>query len=276
MNDKTYENIKEQEIKNMSTTGKKRPTVKQLQVVVKRLWIACICLFVICAALLAIIIKNRSNIKLFGQDKKNCTDTVKDVPAATANSSDYVVCIDPGHGGRFTGTQGLDGTYEKDDTLKIALEVKKALENRGVKVVMTRTDDSDIELDKRAAIANDANADLFLSLHRNYTAGDKSAKGFEVWIHSTNSDTSRAIASAILEGLDKVGISEDRGVKVGTQGDSEHNYAVIRDTNMTSVIAELGFMSNQEDLDLFNEHHQEYAIAIADAVVDWLNTYCKK
>ena len=45
---------------------------------------------------------------------------------------------------------------------------------------------------------------------------------------------------------------------------------------MTSVIAELGFMSNQEDLDLFNEHHQEYAIAIAEAVVDWLNTYCKK
>ncbi|CCY53874.1 n-acetylmuramoyl-L-alanine amidase [Coprococcus sp. CAG:782] len=259
----------------MSTTGKKRPTVKQLQVVVRRLWIACICLFVICASLLAVVIKNRSNIKLFGPDKKS-SNTVEDVPAVTADSSDYVVCLDPGHGGRFTGTQGLDGTYEKDDTLKIALEVKKALENRGVKVVMTRTDDSDIELDERAAIANDANADLFLSLHRNYTAGDKSAKGFEVWIHSTNSDTSRAIASAILEGLDKVGISEDRGVKVGTQGDSEHNYAVIRDTNMTSVIAELGFMSNQEDLDLFNEHHQEYAIAIAEAVVDWLNTYCKK
>lgn len=275
MNDKTYENIKKQEMKNMSTTGKKRPTVKQLQVVVRRLWIACICLFVICASLLAVVIKNRSNIKLFGPDKKS-NNTVEDVPAVTADSSDYVVCLDPGHGGRFTGTQGLDGTYEKDDTLKIALEVKKALENRGVKVVMTRTDDSDIELDERAAIANDANADLFLSLHRNYTAGDKSAKGFEVWIHSTNSDTSRAIASAILEGLDKVGISEDRGVKVGTQVDSEHNYAVIRDTNMTSVIAELGFMSNQEDLDLFNEHHQEYAIAIAEAVVDWLNTYCKK
>ena len=267
MNDKTYENIKKQEMKNMSTTGKKRPTVKQLQVVVRRLWIACICLFVICASLLAVVIKNRSNIKLFGPDKKS-NNTVEDVPAVTADSSDYVVCLDPGHGGRFTGTQGLDGTYEKDDTLKIALEVKKALENRGVKVVMTRTDDSDIELDERAAIANDANADLFLSLHRNYTAGDKSAKGFEVWIHSTNSDTSRAIASAILEGLDKVGISEDRGVKVGTQGDSEHN--------MTSVIAELGFMSNQEDLDLFNEHHEEYAIAIAEAVVDWLNTYCKK
>ena len=275
MNDKAYENIKKQEMKNMSTTGKKRPTVKQLQVVVRRLWIACICLFVMCGFLLAIVIKNRSNIRLFGSDKQS-GNTVENVPAVTADSSDYVVCLDPGHGGKFTGTQGLDGTYEKDDTLKIALEVKKALENRGVKVVMTRTDDSDIELDERAAIANDANADLFLSLHRNYTAGDKSAKGFEVWIHSTNSDTSRAIASAILEGLDKVGISEDRGVKVGTQGDSEHNYAVIRDTNMTSVIAELGFMSNQEDLDLFNEHHEEYAIAIAEAVVDWLNTYCKK
>ncbi len=275
MNDKAYENIKKQEMKNMSTTGKKRPTVKQLQVVVRRLWIACICLFVMCGFLLAIVIKNRSNIRLLGSDKQS-GNTVEDVPAVTADSSDYVVCLDPGHGGKFTGTQGLDGTYEKDDTLKIALEVKKALENRGVKVVMTRTDDSDIELDERAAIANDANADLFLSLHRNYTAGDKSAKGFEVWIHSTNSDTSRAIASAILEGLDKVGISEDRGVKVGTQGDSEHNYAVIRDTNMTSVIAELGFMSNQEDLDLFNEHHEEYAIAIAEAVVDWLNTYCKK
>ena len=109
--------------------------------------IICICLFVICASLLAVVIKNRSNIKLFGPDKKS-SNTVEDVPAVTADSSDYVVCLDPGHGGRFTGTQGLDGTYEKDDTLKIALEVKKALENRGVKVVMTRTDDSDIELDE--------------------------------------------------------------------------------------------------------------------------------
>ena len=107
----------------MSTTGKKRPTVKQLQVVVRRLWIACICLFVICASLLAVVIKNRSNIKLFGPDKKS-SNTVEDVPAVTADSSDYVVCLDPGHGGRFTGTQGLGGTYEKDDTLKIALEVK--------------------------------------------------------------------------------------------------------------------------------------------------------
>ena len=65
----------------------------------------------------------------------------------------------------------------------------------------------------------------------------------------------------------------NRGVRIGTQGDSDDDYAVIRDTDMTSMIVEMGFMTNQDDLDYFNENLENYAKAISNGVVQWLNDY---
>ena len=61
--------------------------------------------------------------------------------------------------------------------------------------------------------------------------------------------------------------------RIGTQGDSDDDYAVIRDTDMTSMIVEMGFMTNQDDLDYFNENLENYAKAISNGVVQWLNDY---
>lgn len=62
-------------------------------------------------------------------------------------------------------------------------------------------------------------------------------------------------------------------MRIGTQGDSDDDYAVIRDTDMTSMIIEMGFMTSQDDLDYFNENIENYAKAISNGIVEWLNEY---
>lgn len=185
----------------------------------------------------------------------------------------YTVCVDAGHGGSDVGAVGLDGSYEKDDNLRLAKKVAEALEKSGVTVIMTRSDDSDTELASRSVIANDAKADIFVSLHRNSTATVNTTKGIEIWIHSSGSERSYAAADDIMTNLEAVGISDNRGIRIGTQGNSEDDYAVIRDTNMTSMIIEMGFMTSQDDLDYFNENLDNYAKAISNGVVEWLNEY---
>ena len=196
----------------------------------------------------------------------------KTVMLKRANDT-YTVCVDAGHGGSDGGAGGLDGSYEKDDNLRLALKVADALKESGVTVILTRSDDSDTQLNSRSKIANKAKADIFVSLHRNSTANPNTTKGIEIWIHSSGSERSYAAADDILNNLEQVGISENRGVRIGTQGDSDDDYAVIRDTDMTSMIIEMGFMTSQDDLDYFNENIDNYAKAISNGVVEWLNTY---
>ncbi len=240
---------------------KKKMTVKQLRALVTFLVIINIVLLL--SVLVLGIFLARANM---GKSKQQTVKLKK------ANDA-YTVCVDAGHGGSDVGAVGLDGSYEKDDNLRLALKVKEALEKSGVNVIMTRSDDSDTQLDSRSVIANKAKADLFVSLHRNSTVKANTTKGIEIWIHSSGSERSYAAADDILSSLEKVGISDNRGVRIGTQGDSDDDYAVIRDTDMTSMIIEMGFMTSQDDLDYFNENLDNYAKAISNGAVEWLNEY---
>ena len=206
------------------------------------------------------------------QSKNEAASSDDDAEAVMATNSNFIVCIDAGHGGDDTGTIGIDGSYEKDDNLQLALLVQEELADRGVTVIMTRSDDTYVELADRAQIANDADADLFVSLHRNYSESSSDTQGVEIWIHSSGSATSYAAANDILDRLIQTNISTSRGVKSGTQGSNDSNYAVIRETAMTSMIIEMGFMSNEEDLTLFRKNKEAYAKAIADGIVTWLNS----
>jgi len=95
----------------------------------------------------------------------------------------WVIVIDPGHGGRDSGAPGLI-SREKDINLALALKTAKYIrENiKDVTVVLTRNDDSTVDLYERPKIANRNNADLFISIHTNSTSGSKSAIGAETWI----------------------------------------------------------------------------------------------
>ena len=89
--------------------------------------------------------------------------------------------IDPGHGGADEGAQGPEGTLEKDVTLSVAQRLRTLLERRlGVRVILTRTGDALVALDRRAAIANNDRADVLISLHANSALRDV-ATGAEVY-----------------------------------------------------------------------------------------------
>lgn len=175
------------------------------------------------------------------------------------------VIIDPGHGGNDVGAQ-YDGRNEKDDNLELALLVAEKLKDSGVKVKLTRDDDTFISLENRCKFANRRRAELFVSLHRNSA---ENGKGVEIWISSDEPQKDSRLAENILQGLDKVGISKNRGVKSGyAQGDG--NYYVNSHTDMPSCLAEIGFITSETDNALLDNNLEEYAEAIAEAIKESL------
>ena len=98
------------------------------------------------------------------------------------------IVIDAGHGGHDSGTLGVDGIQEKDVVLDVALRLGKLLHDRlGAEIIYTRSDDTFIPLETRTAIANKAQADLFLSIHAN-SSSDETARGVETYYLNFTSD----------------------------------------------------------------------------------------
>ncbi len=178
----------------------------------------------------------------------------------------YTVCIDAGHGGSDPGASGSDRT-EKDDTLAAALALEQAMKERNITVVMTRCDDTALTLPERVAVAEEASANLFLSLHRNVA---EAGNGIEIWIAQQCSTTSQSLADKIHANLVAAGVQNDRGIRAGTQS-GNGDYYVLSHTTMPAVLIELGFLQDKEDNKLFDKHLTDYANAIANAVVDICN-----
>ena len=108
------------------------------------------------------------------------------------------VAIDPGHGGDDHGAEGPGGLVEKDLVLDIAQRVRSRLRNAGLRVVLTRDEDVFVPLARRTAIANEAHADLFLSIHAN-AASAHQARGVEAFFLSLDASDDAARRMAALE-----------------------------------------------------------------------------
>ncbi|MEE9614172.1 MAG: N-acetylmuramoyl-L-alanine amidase [Thermodesulfobacteriota bacterium] len=110
-----------------------------------------------------------------------------------------VIVIDPGHGGEDSGATGATGVKEKDVTLGVAKALKKALtEKLDIKVLLTRDDDRYVDLEERADIANEAGADLFISIHAN-AAYRRGANGVETYFLSFEASDDDARKTAAFE-----------------------------------------------------------------------------
>ena len=116
--------------------------------------------------------------------------------------TELTVCIDAGHGGKDRGTE-TDSRFEKDDNMRLALEVGKKLKEKGCKVIYTRKTDTYVSLEERADFANKKRASYFLSLHRN--SAENEVSGVEAWISTTATIQEQTIAKCILEEIEKVG-----------------------------------------------------------------------
>lgn len=179
-------------------------------------------------------------------------------------NNEIVVCIDAGHGGTDAGAIN-NNRYEKDDTLKIAKLIEKYLNNEGIKTVMTRTNDIYVSLRERCKIANKKRADLFISIHRNSA---EEGNGVEIWTNSKKKQDDLELSNMILENLQSVGIQTNRGVKIGSIEGENTNYYVLNNTNMTSCLIELGFITDNVDNNLFDENIENYAKAIAEGIIE--------
>jgi N-acetylmuramoyl-L-alanine amidase len=191
------------------------------------------------------------------------------------------IVIDAGHGGHDTGTIGPTGLMEKDLCLDIALRVGKLIQQGlpSAEVIYTREDDTFIGLEQRTEIANDARADLFLSVHAN-SSTDRKARGIETYyLNFTGSSDSMEVATRenalsenavhdlqdilkkiarnekIEESRDLAGTIQDslaRRVENVNRGDKSRGvrkapFVVLIGANMPSVLAEISFISNPSD-----------------------------
>jgi N-acetylmuramoyl-L-alanine amidase len=214
------------------------------------------------------------------------------------------IVIDPGHGGHDTGTIGPNGLEEKDLVLDVGRRLGKLLEARlGAEVVYTRKDDTFIPLETRTAVANQARADLFVSIHAN-SSHDADARGVETYyLNFTSSPEALEVAArenavsekSIYELQDlvkKIALKEkieesrefagdvqqslhtglavkspairDRGVKKAP-------FIVLIGANMPSILAEISFVSNPTD-----EHRlatSEYRQRIAESLYRGIAKY---
>jgi len=193
------------------------------------------------------------------------------------------IVLDPGHGGPVeTGAVGPNGLVEKDLNLEVAKRTARILESRGISVVLTRTADYRIPLATRAEIANVLEAEAIISIHHNApNANSSPTPGTEVFIQDGVPESARLgglLQEEIVEALDQFDvdwtIASDAGAIVVLNDSGLNSYGMIRRPEMPAVLAELGYLSNAEEAELFAtvEYQNVAARALADGIDRWLNS----
>lgn len=196
---------------------------------------------------------------------------IADVPLKKRNAEKITVMLDPGHGGEDFGTHSLGNPkyQEKYLNLSTTMMVKNFLQQFGYEVLLTRTDDTFIPLDKRSLFANEQKPRLFVSIHFN-SAPSTDAEGIEVFYfrneeNKARMDKSKVLARCILDKTIQNTQAKSRGVKHG-------NYAVIRETNMPAVLIEGGFLTSTSEMEKIKNasYLKSLALGIAQGVQDYL------
>jgi N-acetylmuramoyl-L-alanine amidase len=216
------------------------------------------------------------------------------------------IVIDPGHGGHDTGTIGVTGLEEKDLVLAVSKRLGKLLESRlGAQVVFTRRDDTFIPLETRTAIANQEQADLFVSVHAN-SSRDPGARGIETYyLNFTSSPEALEVAARenaasdksiheLQDLVKKIALKEkieesrefafdvQQSLLLGLAGKSsgvpdrgvkKAPFVVLIGANMPSILAEISFLSNPGDEKRLRspEHRQRIAESLYRGISRYVN-----
>lgn len=195
------------------------------------------------------------------------------VSSGKVKLSRKTVVIDPGHGGADPGKIGVNGAEEKDINLKIAKKVKKILEDKGVRVVMTREEDKMLsesgegshkvqDMKERVRLINDTAPDLTVSIHQNSYSGEE-VHGAQVFYY-----THSAEGEKMAEIMQKSLLSVDRDNHRQAKADS--TYYLLRRTEVPTIIVECGFLSNHEEAEKLVSG--EYQKQVAKAIVKGIET----
>lgn len=189
-------------------------------------------------------------------------------PARRPTARDVLV-IDPGHGGTDPGAIA-NGMQEKEIALDVSLRLEWYLKEAGFSVVMTRNDDSYPTLRERVDLTRRSNAILFLSVHAN-AASRAEARGVETffWNRGDHRVAARRLATAVQGRLMEVAPTLDRGAK-----HPDHKaIAVLRDAPCPAALAELGFMTNEQDAAYLRDPQmrEDLARALFNGIVTYFN-----
>ena len=169
------------------------------------------------------------------------------------------IVIDAGHGGEEPGAV-YQGRKEKDDNLALALEVGKILEDNGVEVAFTRTEDVYQTPFEKAQLANKEDADFVISFHRNSSPEDNQYFGVETLVYN-HSGKKVEMAEAINRELEELGF-RNIGVK------ERPGLVILRRTKAPALLIETGFLNTDRDNALFDEKFDAIAQAIANGILE--------
>ncbi|MCR5837241.1 MAG: N-acetylmuramoyl-L-alanine amidase [Lachnospiraceae bacterium] len=185
---------------------------------------------------------------------------------------EVLVCIDAGHGGKDPGAMTKD-RIEKEETLILAKQVKKYLEMNNIKVMMTREDDTFLTPKQRAKMANKANADMLISIHRNSLPSSKKTNGIDIYINFQQTEEDCALGNDLKYYLERAGRMNVNSISPGSATDSKENYTVVGKTKMPAALVEMGYMTNKKDNIYFDESINSYALAISKGIMKYLEEH---
>ena len=239
--------------------------------------------------------------------KQDVVQPKKELPKAIMQKK--LVVLDPGHGGKDPGATGVGGRMEKNIVLSIAKYAKEELQSRGYSVIMTRSNDTFIELKERTAFANEKNADIFVSIHANAVDTKKTNAsahhGVETYFLSPARSERAMRVSALENGEDmeemnalskgaflnflnrekivasnKLAIDYQKAAlanihakypSISDGGVREAPFWVLVGAQMPAILIEVGYVSHPQEGVIISE--QTYQMLIAKAIADGIDAY---
>lgn len=220
-----------------------------------------------------------NNYKIYSLGKKGIAidifNSVVNTPVASdvalSNVKNKIITIDPGHGGSNSGAVGPNGYTEKEGTFAISQKVASILNQSGAKVVMTRDSDVDVygpnasarnELQARVDVGNNANSDIFVSIHCNAFV-NPAANGTQTFYYGSSYQGQR-LAQSIQEKMIEANGLRDRGI-------STCNFYVVKHSYMPAVLIETAFITNYDEEALLSD--DEWQTTMAKAIAEGINEY---
>jgi N-acetylmuramoyl-L-alanine amidase len=183
------------------------------------------------------------------------------LPSVVPNGR-IVVAIDPGHGGGDVGAVGIGGIHEADIVLSIAQQVARILQQQGIQAILTRSSDVEIDLQPRVDTAEQAGANLFVSIHANSMGMDRpDINGTETYYYGSGAALAQTIQTSVVSGTGM----QDRGIQ-------QARFYVLRKSSMPAVLVETGFVTGSQDAaHLANSGFQnQMAMAIARGILQYI------
>ena len=231
-------------------------------------------LFLIFALFLAMVIQPNLNkqiketwkIDVPEQAESKTTLITNDTVSNKRSKSKAIICIDASRGGSDAGYTSEGHTSEKELNLAIAQKIGDTLESAGYKVVYTRSDDSSLTTEDRITALNAQKADYLISIQMN-SSSDSLSKGYSIFTQPN--EKMIQLAKELASTMSSINLSQFEGI------DSDHyeNFPILYDSQIPSILLELGYLSNSDDYSkLIDEtFQQKIADAIAQSFLDKIN-----